>query len=57
MFEGIWYPIAKYDKNEEWCWKHCKDWHFDSLNIATDIQNQSESQQLEQSLIGDQKRI
>ena len=44
-------------KNEEWCWKHCKEWHFDSSNIATDLQNQSKSQQLEQSLIGDQKRI
>ena len=37
--------------------KALQEWHFHSSNIATDIQNQSESQQLEQSLIGDQKRI
>ena len=32
----------RFDKNEEWCWKHYKEWHFDSSKIETDIKTKAD---------------
>ena len=32
----------RFDKNEEWFWKHYKEWHFDSSKIETDIKTKAD---------------